>query len=192
MPVDSVLKYLKDTELAFGGLSTGYIERYEEEILTPERVNLRIRVRFSNGQMLERNEAIIVENGYLEHLGYRYHFQGRDNDLIFRYDNTPHFPGLETFPNHRHLPDKVLAANRPSVLEVLEEVNRLLAPPRQNAKFQDLTPMNSERRDRSGDYPIFTWKMKRTELIKHIKKYDAVFIREGGRHTIYQRGEYKT
>jgi mRNA interferase HicA len=34
--------------------------------------------------------------------------------------------------------------------------------------------------------------VKRTELIKHIKKYDAVFIREGGRHTIYQRGEYKT
>jgi hypothetical protein len=34
--------------------------------------------------------------------------------------------------------------------------------------------------------------VKRTELIKHIKKHDAVFIREGERHTIYQRGEYKT
>ena len=129
MPVDPVLKYLKDTELAFGGLSSGYIERYEEEFLTPERVNLRIRVRFSKGQMLEWNEAIIIENGHLEHPGYRYHFQGRDNDLIFRYDNTPHFPGLETFPNHKHLPDKVLAANRPSVLEVLKEVKRLLKLP---------------------------------------------------------------
>ncbi|MDP2720066.1 MAG: DUF6516 family protein [Dehalococcoidia bacterium] len=125
MPVDPVLKYLKDTELAFGSLSTGYIERYEEEFLTPERVNLRIRVRFSKGQMLEWNEAIIVENGHLEHLGYRYHFQGRDNDLIFRYDNTPHFPGLETFPNHKHLPDKVSATKRPSFLEVLEEVKKL-------------------------------------------------------------------
>jgi hypothetical protein len=34
--------------------------------------------------------------------------------------------------------------------------------------------------------------MKRTELIKHIKKYDAVFVREGRRHSIYQKGEYKT
>lgn len=25
-----------------------------------------------------------------------------------------------------------------------------------------------------------------------MKKHDAVFIREGGRHTIYHRGEYKT
>ena len=53
----------------------------------------------------------------------------------------------------------------------------------QNAKNKDLTPKM---------YAAFLGKVKRTELIKHIKKYDAVFIREGGRHTIYQRGEYKT
>ena len=34
--------------------------------------------------------------------------------------------------------------------------------------------------------------MKRTELIRYIKKHDAILIREGGRHSIYQRGEYKT
>lgn len=34
--------------------------------------------------------------------------------------------------------------------------------------------------------------MKRTALIKHIKKHEAVLIREGRRHSIYQRGEYKT
>jgi hypothetical protein len=34
--------------------------------------------------------------------------------------------------------------------------------------------------------------VKRTALIQHIKKHDAVLVREGGRHSIYQRGEYKT
>jgi len=34
--------------------------------------------------------------------------------------------------------------------------------------------------------------MKRTELIKHIKRHDAVFVREGRRHSIYQKGENKT
>jgi len=76
--------------------------------------------------MLEWNEAVIGEEGHVEHLGYRYHFQDRDNNLIFRYDNTPHFPDLKTFPNHKHLPDKVMAAKRPSVFEVLKEVNELL------------------------------------------------------------------
>jgi hypothetical protein len=76
--------------------------------------------------MLEWNEAVIGEEGHVEHLAYRYHFQDKDNNLIFRYDNTPHFPGLNTFPHHKHLPDAVIDAKRPSVFEVLKEVNELL------------------------------------------------------------------
>jgi hypothetical protein len=126
MLADSVLKYVKEIEAAFSALSSGYIERYEEECLTPERVNLRIRVRFPKGCMLEWNEAVIGEEGYVEHLGYRYHFQDKDNNLIFRYDNTPHFPGLKTFPHHKHLPDNVIDAKRPSISEVIKEVNEFL------------------------------------------------------------------
>lgn len=126
MPVDPVLKYLNEVEAAFSKLSSGYIERYEEEILAPERVNLRIRVRFANGCILEWNEAVIAESGHVAHLAYRYHFQDRDNKLIFRYDNTPHSPHLETFPHHKHLSDSITAVNRPSVFEVLREVTESL------------------------------------------------------------------
>lgn len=76
--------------------------------------------------MLEWNEAIIGGEGHVDHLAYRYHFQDKDNKVIFRYDNTPHFPGLKAFPNHKHLPDDVVPASRPSVLEVLDEVNQTL------------------------------------------------------------------
>ena len=126
MLVNPVPKYLKEIEAAFSKLSSGYIERYEEECLTPERVNLRIRVRFAKGSMLEWNEAVIGEEGHVEHLAYRYHFQDKDNNLIFRYDNTPHFPGLKTFPHHKHLQDKVIDAKRPSISEVIKEVNEFL------------------------------------------------------------------
>jgi peptidoglycan/xylan/chitin deacetylase (PgdA/CDA1 family) len=126
MPVNPLSKYVKQVEAAFRKLPSGYIERYEEEWLTTKRVNLRIRVRFPKGQMLEWNEAVIVEEGDVDHLAYRYHFQARDNKVIFRYDNTPHFPGLKTFPHHTHLPDNVLPANRPSVLKVLDEVIKAL------------------------------------------------------------------
>jgi hypothetical protein len=127
MPVNPLSKYLNEMEAAFSKLSSGYIERYEEECLTPERVNLRIRVRFPKGYMLEWNEAVIGEEEHVEHLAYRYHFQDRENKLIFRYDNTPHFPGFKTFPNHKHLPESVIPANRPSVREVLDEVNEELS-----------------------------------------------------------------
>jgi hypothetical protein len=126
MPVDPIIKYLGIVEAAFGELESGYIERYDEEILTPEHANLRIRVRFPNGSILEWNEAVIADRGHVDHLAYRYHFQDRENKLIFRYDNTPHFPQLENFPHHKHLPDNVIAVTRPSISEVLSEVDRFL------------------------------------------------------------------
>ena len=98
-----------------------YAESYVEEILTAERANLRIRLRFNNGHLLEINEAIIIESDTLKPLGYPYHFQRADNALIFRYDNTPHFPDLPSFPHHKHLHDKVVAASKPDLLDVLRE-----------------------------------------------------------------------
>lgn len=126
MPVSPLSKYLNEVEAAFSKLSSGYIERYEEECLTPERVNLRVRVRFPKGYLLEWNEAVIGDEGHVDHLAYRYHFQDMGNKLIFRYDNTPHFRGLKTFPNHKHLPDNVVPSDRPSVFEVLKQVNETL------------------------------------------------------------------
>jgi len=34
--------------------------------------------------------------------------------------------------------------------------------------------------------------MKRNQLIKHIKRYNGFLLREGSRHTIYQRERLKT
>ncbi len=126
MLLDLLSQYLGDVAAGVRELEDAKVERYEEEILAANRVNLRIRVRFLNGYLLELNEAAIVEAGQLMHLGYRYHFQDKQNNLVFRYDNTPHFPGLEGFPHHKHLSDKVAGTKEPSILKVIEEA-RLLA-----------------------------------------------------------------
>jgi hypothetical protein len=90
--------YLNQIEEAITHLKNVYIEHYQEEILTPERANLKIRLRFDQKYLLEINEAIIVSKNDLKTLDYRYHFQDEQNRLIFRYDSTPHFPNLPTFP----------------------------------------------------------------------------------------------
>jgi hypothetical protein len=74
---------------------------------------------------LELNEAVIVEAGHIKHLGYRYHFQTPKNDLVFRYDNTPHFPKLNNFPHHKHNKEKVVDVEKPSILFVIEEARYL-------------------------------------------------------------------
>jgi len=43
---------------------------------------------------------------------------------MFRYDNTPHFPGLSSFPHHKHLSDgaSVIAYAAPTLAQVLAEI----------------------------------------------------------------------
>ena len=120
LPHDSLERYFAEVEAAVAQLPA-YTESYIEEILTAGRANLRIRLRFENGALLEINEAIIVENGEIKTLGYRYHLQSADSELMFRYDNTPHFPGLPSYPHHKHLSDAVIAANKPDLLDILQE-----------------------------------------------------------------------
>lgn len=125
MLLELLSQYLSHVEGEVRKLKGAYVERYEEEILAVNRVNLRVRVRFPDGYMLELNEAVVVEEGQLTHLGYRYHFQDNQNNLVFRYDNTPHFPELEGFPHHKHLPNRVFGAGEPSILKVIQEARQL-------------------------------------------------------------------
>jgi|GEM_PF-2529089 len=60
MPHKLLADYLKFVEQAILNCKTAYVERYIEDILTPERVNLRIRIRFQQGHLLEINEAVEV------------------------------------------------------------------------------------------------------------------------------------
>ena len=118
--------YLNQVEQAIVQGPNVYVERYEEEILTSQRANLRIRLRLNQTHLLEINEAIVITDDKLEFLDYRYHFQDERNCLVFRYDSTPHFPNLSTFPHHKHLPDDVISSQKPEITQVLKEATELL------------------------------------------------------------------
>jgi len=126
---DLLGQYLETVEGAIKELENAHVERYEEEILVDRRANLRIRVRFSGGHLLELNEAVLVvgrDKEELSNLGYRYHFQDELQSVIFRYDNTPHFPDLDNFPHHKHVGDTVVGCQRPSISDVVKEVKSFL------------------------------------------------------------------
>lgn len=120
-PREPLARYLESIETAIVALRSAYVEQYREEWLTPDRANLRIRIRFSSGRLLEINEAVVLEGSDLKHLDYRYHCQDQQNRLVFRYDSTPHFPDLATFPHHKHLPEAVVSSERPEIVDVLVE-----------------------------------------------------------------------
>ncbi len=86
-------------------------------------------VRFYDNSLLVINEAIEIYGKHdMKRANYVFHYQHADGVLIFRYDNSPHYPHLATFPAHKHLPDQVIAAEAPDLADVLREIDALLYP----------------------------------------------------------------
>jgi len=67
---DLLNTYLEGVGNTVKALENAYVERYEEEILGENRINLRLRIRFNAGYLLEVNEAIIIEDGKMKRLNY--------------------------------------------------------------------------------------------------------------------------
>jgi len=59
---------------------------------------------------------------------YRYHYMNKANEMIFRYDNAKHYPGLKTFPHHKHVSSETVLENEePDMSDVLIEIEKLIS-----------------------------------------------------------------
>ncbi|MBS1258394.1 MAG: hypothetical protein MAG551_01453 [Candidatus Scalindua arabica] len=66
------------------------------------------KIGLVKGYVVFSDESILYFTEYLDvrykidKLSYSFHYQNKDGELIFRYDNSKHKPEL-TFYNHKHL-----------------------------------------------------------------------------------------
>lgn len=118
----NIVQYFERIQSLIMGLSSVEVERYEEQVLSKDRGNLRIRLRFFDNSLLEISEAFHIVQGTFKWLSYRYHYQRPDGSVIFRYDNTPHYPEVNTYPEHKHFGESVVSAHRPDIEKILSEV----------------------------------------------------------------------
>jgi len=86
-------------------------------------------VLFTDGSQLDVKEFLITQPA-LQVLKYGYHYR-MGTRLIFRYDNAndPAARNLSTFPAHKHIPEGLLAAEKPSWEQVLQEIVSQLKVP---------------------------------------------------------------
>ncbi|OLS20877.1 MAG: hypothetical protein HeimC2_35510 [Candidatus Heimdallarchaeota archaeon LC_2] len=61
----------------------------------------------------------ITEFVSLNERSYSYHLQNQQNELIQRWDNSPHHSELETFPHHTHLGNDILGSKEITLEDVL-------------------------------------------------------------------------
>ena len=95
-----------------------YLEAIKERLVTDPMVasfqvireratvvdgHLRARLTLADGSQLEFSEYMQRSPaGEIVVITYSYHWVDAANQLITRWDNTPHFPDLPGFPDHIH------------------------------------------------------------------------------------------
>ena len=86
---------------------------------------LRARLALADGSQLEFSEYMQRSSaGEIVVITYSYLWADANNQLITRWDNTPHFPGLPGFPDHRHdgAMDEVTSGQPMSIFTVLDAI----------------------------------------------------------------------
>ena len=57
---------------------------------------------------------------------YAYHCQKSDGNLILRWDNSPHWEEMATYPHHKHENDQVYPSHRVSISDVLNQITEMI------------------------------------------------------------------
>lgn len=88
---------------------------------------LRARLVLADGSQLELSEYMQRSSaGEIVVITYSYHWANANNQLITRWDNTPHFPDLPGFPDHIHdgATGQVTPGQPMSIFTVLDAIAR--------------------------------------------------------------------
>jgi len=81
----------------------------------------RADLYFHDDSLLHVREFISTRVGVVKGT-YTYHYQDSSNRIIFRYDNTEHFPDLPNFPHHKHTISGPVGTFEPNLQDVIDEI----------------------------------------------------------------------
>lgn len=70
--------------------------------------------------VLEKGKKILFDK-------YRFQYVDDRSNLVFRYDNAPHYKHISSFPFHKHLrDDKIVASTVPKFNDIIEEITAVI------------------------------------------------------------------
>jgi hypothetical protein len=90
--------------------------------------HFRARVTFTDNSELEFSEFVEQNaNDEIEVVTYSYHWSDENDNIIRRWDNTPHFPKLKNFPHHIHVKEDDVVSGKPiDIFGVLDEIGKTM------------------------------------------------------------------
>ena len=117
-------KYFKNIDEAISYFNS--IKRYSlnKSIYNDKQGFINGEIVFKDDSQLDFTEVKNVD--FKEKIRYRYHYMDKNKDLIFRYDNAPHFKKLSTFPHHKHTTKTVIESLEKELLDILMEIHEIV------------------------------------------------------------------
>jgi hypothetical protein len=109
-----IVQLLKDSEL--------FLDIKVLELIDEEQVKvIKIKAEVSDGAVLYIHEIYRPDSHK-----YSYHWQEGDGQIIKRWDNSPHWKNMSTFPYHKHIGDEVFPCPKISIPDVIDEIGKRL------------------------------------------------------------------
>ncbi|MBD2395481.1 hypothetical protein H6G11_14605 [Cyanobacterium aponinum FACHB-4101] len=78
------------------------------------------KLEFRDGTFLFFKEFIDLAET-IEKISYSFHYQDKENQLIFPYDNAKHKPDLG-YRDHKHIDNKIIPSAIPDIEEIIIEI----------------------------------------------------------------------
>ena len=104
-----VEQYFAELERALSRLGGVRVAMILKDIRSPYIGYLRAEISLPDDSTLHVREFVST-HPVLDRYTYAYHLQDSTGQLVFRYDNTGHFPKLPGFPHHKHTTGGVVPA----------------------------------------------------------------------------------
>ena len=82
---------------------------------------IKMKAELKDGSVLHIKEYSDVSSRK-----YSYNWQTPDGKLILRWDNSPHYKHVKTFPHHKHIDGGISESYTIVIEDVLEEIQELL------------------------------------------------------------------
>jgi hypothetical protein len=120
------LSRLHDTILSRQELQIEELEILDRSDRPGQTSEFYARFRFLDASQLQVVEKLVVERFTILKVRYAYHYQRANGELVFRYDNVPHYPDIKTFPHHKHIGETVISSRPPDLSEVLREIDGIM------------------------------------------------------------------
>jgi len=82
-----------------------------------------------DGSTLQFMELVNIKRDKMIRLKYRFHLMAVNDEMVFRYDNSPHHPEISTYPHHKHVKGEEVPRRSKEVglKDVLLEIEEMIS-----------------------------------------------------------------